>query len=257
MMVDWNNISEGIIVSVVTGLLFSLAGVLLSPPFKEKIGEWQRAIEGLINPAIIIPMKVFFILCPICSDKMKNLIVKQNKLQNIFRFDIAEFKLWDKHIESEDNLKSLQTTSRLEFCERFLEEMEKFNRDQGQEEDSTRINIAITQMPFPKNWYTWNTKNRKGIVIGIDSLSKIKPEIIDKIALRIIQRMSIYSLGIKNLRTHELTVGCLFDNTTYLPNIEQSVENNYICDVCKKIIIDNKGEKFFNKINDWINNSFR
>ena len=256
MPFDWGDIAEGVIISLITGFLIFFAGVFLSPPIREKIGEWQRAIESKMNPAITIPVRIFFILCPLCSNKMKNLIVKQNKLQNIFRFDIAEFKLWDKYRESENRLELLQTMSRLEFCEKFLEEMENYNRDQGQE-DLTRINLAITQRPFPKNWYTWNTKDRKGIVIGIYSLSKIKPDIIDKIVLRIIQRMSIYSLGIKDLTTHELTVGCLFDNTSYLSDIEQSVENNYICDVCKKIIIDERGEKFFNNVNEWINNSFR
>jgi len=136
--------------------------------------------------------------------------------------------------------------------------MEKYNRYFDQM-NHRRVNLAITELPFPKNFYTWNTRVRKGVVIGIKSLYSIfheAPQMVNKIILRIVQRMLIYSLDIKGLKTHEDTRGCLFDNTTYLPDIQYSVDNNYICKECEDIIIKDKGIKFLDDVNEWIKKCF-
>jgi hypothetical protein len=180
-------------------------------------------------------------------------------MQHVFDIGIANsWKYWEGRSNAEIELKSLQTKSRLEFCEKFQKHMAQY----AQEYDRANfdgVNIAVTELPFPSNYYTWSTKNRKGVVIGINSLEKlfcIDSLTVNKIIIRIIQRMLVYSLGIKDLKAHEDTRGCLFDLTRELRDIQYSVDDIRICKECRNIISQDKGSQFLNEINGWIGGSF-
>jgi hypothetical protein len=121
------------------------------------------------------------------------------------------------------------------------------------------VNIAVTELAFPWNYYTWNTENRKGVVVGIKSLADLfhsESLTINKIIIRVIQRMLVYSLHIKGLKVHEDTRGCLFDFTRELRDIQFSVDDIHICEECRNKILQDKGIQFLNEINEWIRNSF-
>lgn len=212
-----------------------------------------------LTRTVSVPARIFFILCTFCSDVLKQLLLRQNQMQHVFDIGIANsWKYWEGRSNAEIELKSLQTKSRLEFCEKFQKHMAQY----AQEYDRANfdgVNIAVTELPFPSNYYTWSTKNRKGVVIGINSLEKlfhIDSLTVNKIIIRIIQRMLVYSLGIKDLKAHEDTRGCLFDLTRELRDIQYSVDDIRICKECRNIISQDKGSQFLNEINGWIGGSF-
>jgi hypothetical protein len=163
----------------------------------------------------------------------------------------------------EEQRKTAQRKVLLEFCDGFQEHMTQFDQDHLDFGRSRfdGVNIAVTELPFPYNYYTWNTKNRKGVVVGIRSLETLfhsEPQTVDKIIIRVIQRMLVYSLGIKDLKVHKDTKGCLFDFTQELRDIQFSVKDNPMpfCGKCRNRIEQDKGSQFLNSIIEWIRNSF-
>jgi hypothetical protein len=118
-----------------------------------------------------------------------------------------------------------------------------------------RVNLAVTELPFPKNYYTWNTADRKGIVIGIHSLRFLfeeKQAVVNDIILLVAKRMLIYSLNIPDLRTHEATRGCIFDNTVYINHIQYAAANPGLCSVCRQIILEQKGPDLLETLTNWV-----
>jgi hypothetical protein len=237
----------------------------------------------------VLPVRVFFILCTFSTDEIKKLIIKQNQIQNLFDIGIriADWKSWAGRPNAEMNLKSLQKALELEskqvlkledkeqreseirkvllkFCDEFQSHMSKFDKEHS---DFGRlpfngVNIAVTELQFPFNYYTWNTKDRNGVVVGIRSLKRLfqdEPQKVSKMIIRVIQRMCIYSLGIKDLKVHKDTKGCLFDFTQELKDIEFSVNENPmpICGQCRNTIEKEKNSQFLNTITEWIINSFK
>ena len=154
-------------------------------------------------------------------------------------------------------LKSLQTKSRLEFCQKFQEHMIRYDKEFDRS-NFNGINIAVTELAFPWNYYTWNTENRTGVVVGINSLEYLfnEPLIMNKIIVRVIQRMLVYSLNIEGLKVHEDTRGCLFDLTRELREIQFSVDKVKICRECANKILQDKGQTFLNDIAEWVGDSF-
>lgn len=243
---------EQLAIEIVAGVALFIAGVFLAKPITRKVEQWMRAIQ--LRKHEPFQVKIFFIHCDFCSNQLKRVLLRQNQLQRIFEIEIAEWKSWNGRYSSEKTLSGLQTGSRLEFCNRFQEEMQKYNNEK-QVTENRLINIAITELPFPKNYYTWNTRDRKGIVIGLQSLRHLfsdEPQIVNMIILRIIQRMLIYSLNINGLIAHEITRGCLFDFTRQLTDIQYSAEKTYICNQCRKIILEKRGFPLIEEIEAWI-----
>ena len=233
-------------------------------------------------------VRVFFILCSFSTDEIKKLLIEQNQKQNIFDIGIriADWTSWEGRSSAEMSLESMQKTLQLEaqktlqmkgeqrknkklevllkFCDEFQTNMTQFDIEHldFSKTPFDGVNIAVTELPFPFNYYTWNTKNRKGVVVGVRSLEALfqsEPQRVNKIIIRVIQRMLIYSLGIKDLKVHKDTKGCLFDFTQELRDIEFSVKENPmpICGQCQKIIEKDKGGQFFNSIVEWIKSSFK
>jgi hypothetical protein len=200
--------------------------------------------------------------------------LRQNRLQTMFELEKAPWEMWSGREASEDSLRTLSATLAdkvakssgrkdilrilLEFTEKFQEEMNEFIQHTRQV-DSDSINIAITQLPFPANFYTWPTRDRKGIVIGIDSLSRLfekDPKVVNKIILRVVQRMLFYSLNIRDLKAHEATRGCLFDFTKMLTDIQYSIDDTYVCKECESNILKDKDNlRVFDSLNEWLKNT--
>jgi hypothetical protein len=257
-MINIGDLTTGIASAVIIGILTFLVGIFFADPIKKKINEWHRII--VLRKRKTIPVRVFFILSPFCSDKLRHLLLQQNRLQTMFELELVGWEIWSERATSENILTSLRTESRLEFCEKFQEEMNKYIQQTAQQKpDHNGINIAITELSFPKNFYTWNTKDRKGIVIGIDSLRHLfqeDPQVVNKIILRVLQRMLVYSMNIRDLKAHEATRGCLFDNTTLLTHIQYSVENTFICGECKQVMLkDTDNIRIFDDVAEWIKNT--
>jgi len=243
---------EDLGVEIIAGIVLFVAGVFLAKPITRVVEQWRRTIQFRKHEPIRV--RIFCIHSPFCSDQLKRVLLRQNQLQRIFEIDIAEWKSWNSRKSSEKALSKLQTDSRLEFCNRFQEVMQKYNNEK-QITGNRLINIAITDLPFPKNYYTWNTRDKKGIVVGIQSLRHLfndKPQIVNMIVLRIVQRMLIYSLNINGLIAHEITRGCLFDLTRQLTDIQYSTEKTYICDECRKIILEKRGLPLLEEIEAWV-----
>jgi hypothetical protein len=258
--------------TLVSNLITFAAGVLFADPIKSKLNEWHRLI--VLRRRKAIPVRVFFIRCPFCSDQLRQLLMRQNKLQTMFQLEIAPWERWRGRTASEETLEALSAAmairvanssgreetlkALLEFCEKFQEEMCKCIPESTQG-DHNVLNIAITQLPFPANFYTWNTRDRKGIVIGIDSLHRLfqeDQEVVNKIILRVVQRMLVYSLRMKNLKAHEASRGCLFDFTRQLAEIQYSVDHTFLCDECRPIILQDKANlRVFDSINEWLMNT--
>ena len=220
-----------------------------------------------------VPVRVFFILSPFCTDEMVKLLLRQNRHQPFFDIGIAtSWNYWTGRPGSESTLQSFDTDAclklpdrrarlrcLLDFCDSFREEMNRYNQDQHEPFPPGGINLAITELPVPLNYYTWNTRDRKGVVIGIRALQSLfenDPDMVRKIVVRVAQRMLLYSLQIPGLQTHEVTKSCLFDFTEKITDIQFSVNDPGLCQPCKASIRDNKGKLFFEAVNAWLQNSF-
>ena len=257
-MIKIEDLSTGLAIAVIAGVLAFLGGILLAEPIKNKLSEWRRIIKIKTSTRKKIPVSVFFIHSPFCSDQLSQLLLQQNRLQTMFEFELTGYQTWPGRTTSDNTLKSFRTKSRLEFCEKFQAEINKYFQ-QTDRQNCDHISIAITELPFPKNFYTWNTRDRKVIVIGIDSLRYLfqgDTLVVNKIILRVIQRMLVYSLNIEGLKTHEATRGCLFDLTPLLTDIQYSVDNIYICKECKQALLkDRDNLRILDGVNEWISNT--
>jgi hypothetical protein len=271
-MINMEELIIKIITPVIGSILIFFGGILFADPIKSKLNEWRRTV--MIRKTGKIPVRVFLILCPFCSDEIRHLLLRQNRLQSMFELEIAHWEMGRGKTASEDALEALSDSmarritssstrediykALLEFCETFQDEMNKYIRQTSQAKYDG-INIAITELSFPANYYTWNTKDRKGIVIGIDSLRRLFHEdskVVNKIILRVLQRMLAYSLKIKDWKVHEATRGCLFDFTRLLTDIQYSVDNTYICKECEQIILRDKDNlRILDDVREWIKNT--
>ncbi len=241
-----------IFIGLIIAIIMFVVGLLFAEPIKKKVGDWRKRRRVIGHKAVRV--RIFFIHCSFCSDQLKGILLRQNQLQTQFEIDIANWESWKGRGGSESALESLRTESRLEFCTKFQEEMSKYNQEIGGRNQPT-TNIAITELPFPKNYYAWNTADRRGIVIGIDSLRFLfrdEPQVVSKIILRIVQRMLVYTLNITDLKAHEITVGCLFDLTRQLADIQHSANHPFICKRCEKAIVKDKGWPFLEDITAWV-----
>lgn len=205
-----------------------------------------------------IAVRVFCIHTQFCSNELKKLFLRQNRRQLFFDIGIASsWQFWPQRTRSEAILGALQTTSRLEFCEKFQEEMNRYNKEYDPFLPDG-INLAVTELSFPRNYFTWNTRDRKGIVIGIRSLQSLfhsDPMMVRSIVLRVTQRMLLYSLFIPGLQFHEDTRGCLFDLARALSDIQFSVDDPRLCKPCQAALIAHKGQEFGDSVNDWLQKS--
>ncbi|MFN8495954.1 MAG: CHAT domain-containing protein [Caldilineaceae bacterium] len=202
-----------------------------------------------------VPVRTFCILTSFCSDSLKELLLRQNQSQPFFDIGIANsWKFWPGRMRSEEDLASFQTNSRLSFCEKFQQEMTRYNHE-FDPFPANAINLAITELPFPKNYYTWNTRDRKGIVIGIHSLRFLfqdHPETVQKIIIRVVQRMLLHSLQIEGLIAHEDTRGCLFDLTRELMDMRFATDVTRLCTACEAAMRRERGEQFVTQVQKWL-----
>jgi hypothetical protein len=65
-MINIEDLATGIIQAVIVGILTFSVGILFADPIKNKINEWRRVI--MVRTRKKTPVRVFFILCPLCSD---------------------------------------------------------------------------------------------------------------------------------------------------------------------------------------------
>jgi len=198
--------------------------------------------------------RVFFIACDVCDDALKTAMIRQNQYQSLFELDVAQWRYWGGRISSEKRLRALQTNSKREFAEAFQAEMTAYNR-QHEDDISHLSNIAITSLEFPQNFYTWNTVDKRGIVIGVKSLHWLFGEnkkLFHAVITRILQRTILYTLRIPDLKSHDDTKGCLFDFTSLLADLKYSATSSFLCDKCRHNIVKNKGEYFAEEIEDWL-----
>jgi hypothetical protein len=207
-----------------------------------------------------MPVRIFCILTSTCSDTLKGMILRQNQVQALFDIGIAmSWQYWPGRSQAEQALQTLHTNSRLHFCEQFQAAMAAYNQA-FDPLPKDGCNLAITTLAFPKNYYTWTTRDRKGIVIGVKSLETLfqqERQLVEKIILRVIQRMLLYSLQTPNLKAHEDTRGCLFDLTRTLTDIRFSVDATRLCATCEAAIRQDRGAWFVAEIKHWLYNTFR
>ncbi len=197
--------------------------------------------------------RMFFILCNSCSTELKFEIIRQNQFQDLFEFEFADWDMWYGHQVAEERLRALNTQSKLVFVNAFEAEMQTYNLEKGHGDGMT--NIAITNRPFPQNYYTWNTKGKTGIVIGVNSLSKIfedRNRVYIHSLIRVLQRAVLFSLSIPNLKSHPQTLGCLFDFTEKLENVQYSASSSFLCNDCKTTIVNQYGNDFFDSLINWL-----
>ena len=117
----------------------------LSKEVEKKGFERLPYKDKLLSRSVV---RVFFILCTFCSEDLKNLLINQSRKQDIFEIGIANsWKYWKGYSNAETSLKSLQTESRLEFCESFQEHMIQFAQEY-ERASFDGVNIAVTELPL-------------------------------------------------------------------------------------------------------------
>jgi hypothetical protein len=229
-----------------------MAGLIFASPMRAWIERRRRL--GRLRNLEPVSVRVFPIVFPLSLDDLKRLLIGQNRSQALFQFEVADWKAWSGHAAAEARLRALQTNSRLAFVESFQAEMEDYNKTIGPR-GKNLVNIAITTLLFPRNFYCWNTRDRRGIVVGIASLQTLFGRdlvAVNKIILRVVQRMLIYGANIRGLKAHEITRGCLFDLTPLLTDLQFSVDKTFLCRECERAIADDKGIGFLDSVGFWI-----
>ncbi len=243
---------ETIFINLLVAAIIFSSGLIFGEDIKKKFHEWKNVIETLNKKKK--RFKIFLISCEICTDDFKKILLEQNRRQNLFQFELANWELWAGHEASTQALMNLQTNSKLRFCEAFEEEIDKYYSSTSQNSDSI-TNIVITDIMFPQNFYTWNTKSKRTLVIGIRTLSELfenEAKTVCKIILRIVQRMTIYSESIKNLNVHDETRGCLFDFTRLLTDLQYSIDHTFICKQCETAILVGNDGQYLKSLNLWL-----
>jgi hypothetical protein len=241
-----------LLVALIAALLSFMAGVFFADPIRRGIERWRRLTKLRKRKTTVV--RVFPVLYPLPLEQLTHLLLLQNRLQTLFQLEMANWRAWPGSQAGEARLRALQTDSRLEFTERFQAEMQDYNQAFGANKEDP-VNIAITGLPFPKNFYCWNTRDRHGIVIGISSLQVLfgeEPLVVDKIILRVVQRMLLYSLAINELKAHPATRGCLFDLTPLLTDLQFSVNKTFLCSECERAIGEDKGVDFLESVRFWV-----
>jgi len=240
-----------LIVNLVAAFLAFITGVLFSDPIQARVAQWRRLHKlRKLRPTFV---RIFPIIFPLSLDELSHLLLRQNRLQSFFQLELVHWEAWTGHGSAEARLRALRTDSRLEFAEKFQAEMNAYNDACGATENL--INVAISNLAFPKNFYCWNTRDRRGIVIGINSLHNLfgeDPGAVNKIILRIVQRMLLYSLAIRSLKAHQNTRGCLFDLTPLLTDLKYSVDKTFLCSECERAIADDRGMEFLEAARLWV-----
>lgn len=245
-----------LLVALVPALCSFLAGLFFGPPIREWLERRRRV--GVIHKKIAIPVRVFpLVSLPQLVDSLKDLLIEQNRVQSLFEFEVIDWNAWPGARAADARLGALHTDSRLGFAECFQAEMQSFPKTSvdGRSTAPRGINLAITDLPFPKNFYCWNTRDRRGIVVGIRSLQALfgsNPAVVNKIILRIVQRMLVYSLDIRQLQSHVATRGCLFDLTPSLMDLQYSANKTFLCSECERAIVDTRGVAALDAIISWV-----
>jgi formylglycine-generating enzyme required for sulfatase activity len=197
------------------------------------------------------PVRLFFVVCSVCGEQLRALLLEQNRLQNLFTFDVVDWASWEGHAESEKRLRNLKTTSKLAFVEAYEQEIGRYLKETGAD-DSGAINIAITDVRFPKSVHTWNTRERRTSVISVSSFVAVEKDDGDRlncIICRFVQRMAIFAQKLGGLYAHKKTKGCLFD---YYAGREYAAGGVALCTECQSEIVNARDSGYFDALRRWI-----
>lgn len=217
--------------------------------------EGEQGNTGLNEDARNYPVNVYFFACDFDITPLKNQIIKQNKQQDIFEFQIINWPLWEGRIAFEEAIREQDFDGKLSFVDSVVEKVRQFPH---QNRSENTIDLVVTSINMPKRFYTWANIPRDGIVISQGTLREIfefSQDTINDLILKVIQRMAIYALNIPDLKAHEATKGCVFDLTVDIRDLKNSIEINYLCRECEGIIASSeKGRAVLSHINKWVDN---
>jgi hypothetical protein len=219
-----------------------------------------REVEGESDTYLAADFKtykvnIYFFACDFDVTSLKNKIIRQNKRQNIFEFQLVNWPLWSGRVALEEDIRAQQFRKRLSFVDSVIEKVRQFPQ---QHQGANTIDLVITSLRMPRRFYAWNNKERDGIVISVGKLRSIfgtDEETINAMVVRVMQRMLIYGLHLPGLQAHEATRGCVFDLTVDIRELKHSIEINYLCKACETIIASSpEGIGVLKQINDWVDN---
>ena len=172
----------------------------------------------------------------------------------LFSFGISNWEYFSKKSQLEKVIVDKQFTSKLNFVDEIIKNVSNLPADSN----NKTIDLVITSLLIPGNHYSWNSKDRKGIIIskGILDQQFQGDNNVNKMIVKVIQRMLVYSKEINELKAHLDSHGCLFDYNVRIKELETVVEMNYLCDECiDKILKEKNGKEAYKKISEWIDNN--
>lgn len=241
----------------------------------ELLEDQARELQELVRGKLRYPVRFFFTgMERFDTDLCASHLLRQNQIQDLFRFEIGHLGYYDDSgrfhyntARAAERFKCLPTDSLRMFtqgAERIIAETEKTRCD------SETNRVVITEQALPGNYYLWGHFSGdtswegpynpdRFWVVSPTSLRNLLPgEIlpIPQAILRIVQRISVLSL-VRGLE-HKTTYGCLFDMTNWLPDAQYFVRNAFICEECRSKILKAKtipqGQRtiFLNKLDDWL-----
>lgn len=226
---------------------------------KALINMAREMEEEMCGDVVAAPLgyyvRVYFFACDFEVSELKKAIVRQNTRQHIFEFEIINWPLWSGSPDLEKDIRERHFDSKLALVDSIIENIRQFPQKQ---KEANTIDLVITSFHLPGNFYSWNNRDRTGIVIShgkIEQIFNADPQSIQAMIIRVMQRMLIYAMHIPGLEAHEATRGCVFDFTVDIRDLKNSIEINYLCRHCEKIIsADEKGRSVLKQLNKWIDN---
>ncbi len=254
----WNNVEQQYREGLITLEQKNVATIKLYKALINLVKELER--ESNPDFAQVADFKsyqvnVYFFACDFDVAPLKNKIIRQNKRQDIFEFQFVNWSLWSGRLALEEEVKAQQFTKRLSFVDSVIEKVRQFPHNT---DVKNTIDLVITSLPMPKNFYAWNNMERDGIVISAGKIGAVfgtDEAMTNSMVVRVMQRMLIFALRIPGLQAHEATRGCVFDLTVDIRELKHSIEINYLCKSCEQIIAASRqGKGVLKQINNWVDN---
>lgn len=243
--------------AVIVGVL---VGFFVRDPLKGALARWQQSRERSRKR---IDVDVMGLEVDELLPNLSGVVTGENHRQSTFEFAYVEAQLAPTKKEArilED------APGKKEFVETVAAiaaraGKDEFSTDEGApsgDRDLPRA-VVVTAYPLPGNFYAWNTRNRRLLVISTASVEEIIEEEdgieLADFVVRILQRMVIFSTvpTLDPLRTHtEQTRGCLFDFTIFLAGVVDLIRQPGICPRCHRAIAEAQGDRFALAVDAWV-----
>jgi hypothetical protein len=263
-----NEILPEILAGTATLVIGMILGALLGEPLKrlgKRLSDRRERSRRIRARTRARPRFRVTQLCDSASlFDYSSMFKEQNHLQNLVQFDVDDFR----RIPLPEELEELGgIESKRSFLERVAcilahdrGEVWQGLGDAPPDSDDVRPkDLVVTNIPLPGNFYAWNSRDRRFLLVSTAPVSDLFPSAgganLGDFVERIAQRLTVFALvpELDPSELHlELAGGCLFDFNVLLRSVVDVVERPGLCPECGRVIAKSRGGAFYEGVTRWI-----